>query len=109
MMTRAISILPLLVTSAAPALAQSDAGPYWGRMHGGWMWWMPFHGFVWLLLVTAVVVGAVLIIRAFWSLGERRGRERSAALDLLDTRYAKGEIEREEYQQRKRDLSEGLR
>jgi len=75
-------------------------------MHEGWMWWMHLHGLVFLLIVAAVIVGAVLIVRSLWHAG---GRPPSAgtsgsALELLDARYARGEIEREEYLQRRRDL-----
>ena len=33
-----------------------------------------------------------------------RGQHRSLGLDLLEERYANGEIERDEYLQKKRDL-----
>lgn len=95
-----------MACASLPAAAQTQGGPYWGMMDGGWMWWMPFHGLLWLFLVAAVVVGAVLLIRALWHLGERRERGRSSALELLDARYARGEIDRDEYLQRKRDLGE---
>jgi len=71
-------------------------------MHDGWHWWMPFPGILWLLLVAVLIAGVVLLVR---SRGEAppSGGGRSA-MDVLDERYARGEIDREEYLQRKDDL-----
>ncbi|MGI3213334.1 SHOCT domain-containing protein [Roseovarius tibetensis] len=72
-------------------------------MHDGWHWWMPFPGILWLLFLGVVIAGIVLLIR---SRGETSppGGGRSA-MDVLDERYARGEIDREDYLQRKDDLS----
>jgi putative membrane protein len=51
----------------------------------------------WGLLIAAIVI----LIRR--SLGARGCGEKSA-LDLLKERYARGEIERDEFEQKKRDL-----
>lgn len=59
---------------------------------------MPFGGF-WFLILIAVLL-AVLFARA-------PHRRHSAALDLLEQRYAKGEIGRDEYLEKKRDLLGG--
>lgn len=53
-----------------------------------------------LALIVLAVVGVVWLVRA---LGER-SPGRSSALEELDVRYARGEIEREEYLQRRADL-----
>lgn len=67
---------------------------------------MPFHGLFPLLTVAVVVVGIVFLIRYLWhgSANPRATSGRSAAIDQLDGRYARGEIDRDEYLQRKRDL-----
>lgn len=75
---------------------------HWGWMmgHGWMMWWlMPFGGF-WFLIVIAVLL-AVLFARA------PHRALRSSALDLLEQRYARGEIGRDEYLEKKRDLMGG--
>jgi putative membrane protein len=69
-----------------------------------------------LALCVLVVVGIVLLVRGLWSGGEGgaagRGEDRPAqgdgaherALGVLEERYARGEIEREEFFRRKADL-----
>ncbi len=77
---------------------------YGWMMGNGWWggWFMPFGGF-WLAIVL-VVLFAVLLLRS----PHRHippPPARSAALDTLEQRYAKGEIGREEYLEKKRDLA----
>jgi putative membrane protein len=82
-------------------------GPYDGMGQWmGWGWWMPFHGILSLLLLILVVVGIVALIRFLFN-GRGRGvpgHGRSPGLEVLEERYAKGEIQRDEYLQKKRDL-----
>ena len=65
-----------------------------------WIWFMPFGGFWFLILL--VVLFVVLFVRS-----PHRGAaaHRSAALDILEQRYARGEIGREEYLEKKADLA----
>lgn len=70
----------------------------------------PFMWFFWLLLLVALV----LVIKAV--AGSRGGSTESgdsegkthhqSASEILKERYARGEIEREEYEQKRKDLSE---
>lgn len=66
----------------------------WGM---GWAWFGLLHPAWWLLLI----VGAVLAVRTLF--GGRAGR-RDSALDILRERYARGEIDEAEYEQRKKLL-----
>ncbi len=82
-----------------------------------WRWdygWMP-HGFgagwiVMLLLLTLLVVSLVILVR--WFAGSPAPPSGTAppsgdrALALLRERYARGEIDREEFEERKRVLEE---
>lgn len=72
----------------------------------GWGWWMPFHGIFALLLLALVIVGIVALTRSAFGGGSHgiHGRSRSPGLDVLEERYAKGELQRDEYLQKKRDL-----
>lgn len=67
---------------------------------------MPFHGILSLLVVLLAIVGVFALIRLLVKpragLNETGGR--SPGLDALEQRYANGEIERDEYLQKKADL-----
>jgi putative membrane protein len=81
-------------------------GPMPGMgMMGPWM--MGVVLLVGLLLLAAVLVGGVWLGRRL-SAQERRGSEvgQGPARAELDRRYAAGEIDREEYLQRKVELDE---
>jgi putative membrane protein len=76
-----------------------------GYGHGnGWM--MIFGGAFWLVLLVLGVAGAVWFVGA----SRRRGpdvpmAERNyPALEILEQRYARGEINREEYLEKKKDM-----
>ena len=59
---------------------------------------MPFHGILVLLLL-------VLVRSAFGAgMHGSHGRSRSPSLEVLEERYAKGEMQRDEYLQKKHDL-----
>jgi putative membrane protein len=61
-----------------------------------------------LLVVVAIVVGVILVVRQFLerphSLGAPPPPPTSRAVEELDLRYARGEIDRTEYLQRRADL-----
>jgi putative membrane protein len=62
---------------------------------------MPFHGLGPLFWIV-VIAATVWLVRAFRHSNEPG--ERSNALDVLEQRYAGGEINRDEYLQKKRDI-----
>ncbi len=66
-------------------------------------WWGFGMGLVWLVFLGLIVTGIVLVIRGSSEGGSGRSRGTSA-LDILDDRFARGEIDREEYEERKRVL-----
>ena len=68
-------------------------GAYW---HG---WGMPFGG-VFSLLVLVLILAAL-----YRALGGPERKGSSNAQSILEQRYAKGEIQREEYLEKKRDLA----
>lgn len=77
-----------------------------------WFFW-PFHGLLTLLLVAVLVIVLFRHRPAPYAYpagtppppsGTPPAPARSEALAILEARYAKGEIEREEYLQKKGDL-----
>jgi putative membrane protein len=94
----------------APGIAAAQAQPYGDHPHywgGGWGWGhMIFGPLMMIVFVAVIVVIAVLAVRWLGGGPARPGSpaERKAALDILAERYARGEIDREEYQRKKQDL-----
>ncbi len=96
-------ILPLIF-----GLIAGGHGGGWGMMGPGmmsgfsWWWFMPiFMILFWGLVIWAVVA----LIRG---LSGSRGSDSSkadSALDVLKKRYARGEINKEEYDEKKKDLA----
>jgi putative membrane protein len=66
----------------------------WGGMFGGWhvVWWL------------VLVVGAVAAARWLWSANTPKDSGNDRAMSILRERFARGEIDKAEFDARKRDL-----
>ena len=78
--------------------------------HGWLIWpilfWWPFHG-LFSLVIVILVLSLIFRRRHYYYWGHpwsSSSRSRDDARDILESRYAKGEIQREEYLQKKQDL-----
>ena len=61
----------------------------------------------WLVILPVIIAGVVWFVRSQPLAGSQRSPERrSPALEALEERYARGEINREEYLQKKRDITD---
>jgi putative membrane protein len=81
-------------------------GGMWG---GGWGWGHMFFGsFMMLLFWGGLIILIVFAVRSMGS-GSPRGGDGPApgnrALEILEERYARGEIDKEEFEERRRLLS----
>lgn len=83
-------------------------GPQWGMM-GGWGYGYGYglaHMAVWLVILVAIIVGVVWLVRSLVMSDGRNAMPRhSAGLDVLEERYARGEIKRDECLEKKRDIA----
>jgi len=68
-------------------------GQHW--FGGGFMW------IFWLVLIVAIFWGA----KVMSSSGKDTPNKQKSALDILKDRYAKGEIDQQEFEQKRKDLS----
>jgi len=68
-------------------------GQHW--FGGGFMW------IFWIMLIFAIFWGA----KALTSNGKNTSGKQNSAIDILKDRYAKGEIDKEEFEQKRKDLS----
>lgn len=101
---------------ASPLWAQRAAwnggypcGPHMAGWHGGWGGMV--IGPLLMILVPVLLVAAVLLAaRRFWpsSTGPSSGQPTvpQAPLDILKERFARGEINKQEYEERRRILSD---
>ncbi len=75
-------------------------GPGWGYMGaGGWILMILFWAFI--------IFGIIALVR--WSThggGHWHGHGERTALDVLKERYARGEIDRKEFEEKKKDLAQ---
>lgn len=92
--------------SAGSAWAQAGER-YYGHhdMMGAWGW---FGGLLMMLLMIALIAGAVVLALRLLGHGPA-GRSSGRALDILNERFARGEIDRTEYEERRRALQDNGR
>jgi putative membrane protein len=81
-----------------------EVSDVYGPWDGGWGFGMML---VMLLFLALIVVGIVFVVRSFSDGGRMTPRSGNRALDILDERFARGELDREEYEERRRTLTEG--
>ncbi len=71
------------------------------------VWWMWGAGGLVMMLMALIfwsIVIVVLLLGIRWLVLQRRGPAHDSALAILRERYARGEITREEFDARRRDL-----
>lgn len=95
----------MLTAWLVPGLVLAQERPYewgWGMhpmMWGAWGFGMMIMMILfWVLIIVAVVLG----IR--WLLGQGKEPRSDSALEILRQRYARGEIDKEEFEAKKQDL-----
>ena len=102
----ALVLAALVAGASAPGLAWAqERGWEWGGgMHPmSWMWGAWGLGMMVMMLVFwgVVITGIVLAIR--WLAGQGEKSRSDRALDILRERYARGEINKDEFEAKQRD------
>lgn len=100
----------MALLESSPAFSQQPQGQYYGphMWDGGWHGWF-FAPIMMIFFLGLAVVVVVLLLR--WLGGPGHGgaphsHPGRAPLDILKERFAKGEIDKEEYEERRRILGE---
>lgn len=103
-----VSIISIMILSATAGYGYAQMGP--GYMGPGMMNWGYGMGWGWSIIMLAfwiaVIAGIIFLIRWVVLSTDRRRETRAedSALEILRQRYARGEINKEEFEQRKKDL-----
>ena len=111
----AVALVPSWVWAQGP----SDTDRYGYGPHMNMMWWgggwygMIFGPLIMILVLAVVIAAAVLLVRGIsgpWPgaapFGTSGAPPDRTPLDILKERYARGEIDQEEYRLRRTDLQD---
>jgi putative membrane protein len=115
-MRRLFSAFGATVVAFAPVMAsaaEAPAEPYgWGpHMMWGWGWYGMLFGPLFMIFWLAVVI-AVAVVLVRWLAGPWHGapppqtQQGRTPLDILKERFARGEIDKDEFEERRRVLGE---
>jgi|RhiMethySRZTD1v2_1073278.scaffolds.fasta_scaffold5719619_1 putative membrane protein len=100
---KTLSLCTFLFTMGIPVVASAQGtqprdwpGPW--HMWGGWGFWSVFP-----LLMMILMIGffAFVMLRAPWGHGHSNHDNVSSALQLLNERFARGEISKEEFEEKR--------
>jgi len=106
MKTILTSMITGAVTMGAAGMAQAQGYGYGGygnhpMMSGGW-----FMGPIMMILMVVIIVVAVVVVMKMFGFGAHAGSPgtHDRSLAILNERFAKGEIDKAEYEERKKAL-----
>jgi len=75
---------------------------HWNNDMMGWMGWGGGIGMI--LFWTIIIVLVVFLIKWFTSQSKRGLEKKDSPMDILKRRYARGEIDKKEFEEKKNDL-----
>lgn len=106
-----VGTLLLGLSVAFPALAQRYDDSFW---HPAWGWGHMFFGGLMMIVFWGGVIALVVLLVRWLGRTDTLGRIDTSGsgssrgptpLEILQERYARGEIDKQEYEERRKDLS----
>jgi putative membrane protein len=99
-----LTAVPAIVLTTVSATAQT----YGDHPHmGAWGWGGMIFGPILMIVFIALIVGAVVLVIRWTGLGGSAvAGGANKARQILDERFARGEIDKDDYEERKRVLSD---
>ncbi len=104
---KSIVSIALIGALGLPATAWAQGPGPW-QMHDwtGWGWSGMWLGPLFMIALLALLIAAIVaLVRWAGGGGGKGGGRVRTAREILDERYARGEIDREEYQRRRDDIA----
>lgn len=75
--------------------------PFWDGMWWGPGWWFPMFPFG--MIILCMIIMAVVMMYMM-GMGPFRRKSQGSALDILNERFASGDIDRTEYEEKRRAI-----
>jgi putative membrane protein len=101
-------LVPLSLTWLLPGLVFAQERPYdwdWGMHPMRWMGGMWGLGMMFMMLIFWALVITAIVLGVRWLANQGKETRDDKALEILRQRYARGEIEKEEFEAKRKDLS----
>lgn len=109
LMNALLALSGVIVSLPAHAQAAAERPGYW-HYAGDWGWGHMIFGSVMMLLFWGVIIVGIVLVVRWLSSGPSHGTASAPAknrpLEILQERFARGEIDEAEYEKRKRLLSD---
>jgi putative membrane protein len=103
---RFLSTVSISWFAPGAAFAQERSSEWgWGMHPMGWMGGVWGIGMMFMMLFFWVLIIAAIVFGVRWLMNEGKERRSDSALEILRQRYARGEINKEEFEAKRKDLS----